>query len=147
MDLAGQEPEGRRGLGAAWQGCGVRVGGAMEAAPARQMPPWRAGRPLAPVSGALGQGLQRGLVPVGEGLAKLPSPDWMGPSSRASPRVCVRVERSEFHYVEGAPFCAFLPPRKVAINSLGAWAVRIIGCTCRSRGLKAFQNACDGAAP
>lgn len=26
-------------------------------------------------------------------------------------------------------------------------AVCIVGCTCRSRGLKAFQNACDGAAP
>ena len=71
------------------------------------------GWPLAPVGlrpwgasigGALWQGLQCGLVPVGEGLARLPSPDWMGPSSRASPRVCVRMKRPESCSVEGAPW-------------------------------------------
>lgn len=109
-----REPEGRRGAGA-WRGCGVCVEEAMEAAlPGRCL--LRAGStgwPLAPVGlrpwgssvgGALWQGLQCGLVPVGEGLARLPSPDWMGPSSRASPRVCVRMKRPESCSVEGAPW-------------------------------------------
>lgn len=69
------------------------------------------GWPLAPmglrpwgssVGSALWQGLQRGLLPVGEGLASLRSPDWMG--SRASPGVCVRVKRPESRSVEGAPW-------------------------------------------
>lgn len=102
MDLAGQgarrQTGGRvpgRGVVCVWRGYG--------SSPARRMPPESRGGHWLQCRGALGQGLQRGLVPVGEGLAKLPSPDWMGPSSRASPRVCVRVERPEFHYVEGAP--------------------------------------------
>lgn len=42
--------------------------------------------------GPSGRDLQSGIIPVGEDLARLPSRDWIGHSSRDSTRVYIRVK-------------------------------------------------------